>query len=282
MSTAALPATKHTVALFAAALSRRLSPATIRVYLAAVSLLHRRAGLSSPTRHNPSLQLALRGIQRYHQQRHRHQHKRSPITATILKHLLNFLSTTRKWNSHDRAMLKAALCLGFYGFLRGSEFTIPTLKGFDPRIHPTLADITFTRTTLRFNLKHSKTDQLSRGHTVILGKCGGRHCPVKIVKQYMHRISWHTHSPLFLFSTGKPLTLSHFRRILKKLLKHTGLSPSHFNTHSLRIGAATSAARAGIPTHTIKTLGRWRSRAYRLYIRKENTAAITAKLAAAP
>ena len=50
----ALPASKHTVALFAADLSRSVAPRTARVYLAAVSLLHRRAGLRTPAQHNPS------------------------------------------------------------------------------------------------------------------------------------------------------------------------------------------------------------------------------------
>ena len=132
LGTEALPAAKHTVALFAAELSCCLAPATIRVYLAAVSLLHHRVGLSSPTQHNPSLKLAMHGIQRYHHQHHSQYCKRSPITTTILKHLLNFLSTTQRWNRHDRAMLKDTLALAFYGFLQGSEFTIPTLKAFDP------------------------------------------------------------------------------------------------------------------------------------------------------
>ena len=37
--------------------------------------------------------------------------------------------------------------------------------------------------------------------------------------------------------------------------------------HSFRIGAATAAAAAGVPVHTIKILGRWTSDAYLLYVR---------------
>jgi len=42
---------------------------------------------------------------------------------------------------------------------------------------------------------------------------------------------------------------------------------SWYNTHSFRIGGATSAAEADVSQATIQQLGRWRSQAYRCYIR---------------
>ena len=43
--------------------------------------------------------------------------------------------------------------------------------------------------------------------------------------------------------------------------------PGNFSSHSFRIGAATVAARNGVPDHLIQTMGRWSSNAYQLYIR---------------
>ena len=120
-----LPASKETTALFAAALSRTLAPSSIKVYLAAVFLLHRKAGIRSPTQHNPALQLALRGILRQHSARARK--TRLPITQTMLNHILTHLQKCHKQSQYDCTMLSAALSLlAFYGFLRASEFTTPS------------------------------------------------------------------------------------------------------------------------------------------------------------
>ena len=49
------------------------------------------------------------------------------------------------------------------------------------------------------------------------------------------------------------------------------LKPSHYNTHSFRIKAATTAASAGLLSWLIKILGRWPSVAYRKYIHLHHT-----------
>ena len=54
---------------------------------------------------------------------------------------------------------------------------------------------------------------------------------------------------------------------LNKALEELQMDPSQFNTHSFRIGAATSAKQAGISDTHLKALGRWRSDAYQKYVR---------------
>ncbi|CAC5384441.1 unnamed protein product [Mytilus coruscus] len=47
----------------------------------------------------------------------------------------------------------------------------------------------------------------------------------------------------------------------------TGYNPSEFNTHSLRIGAATQSFLDGLDENSIKMKGRWKSAAYKGYLK---------------
>ena len=54
---------------------------------------------------------------------------------------------------------------------------------------------------------------------------------------------------------------------LQSALQSRGIAASAYTGHSFRIGAATTAAARGIPDSLIKTLQRWESAAYMVYIR---------------
>ena len=74
---------------------------------------------------------------------------------------------------------------------------------------------------------------------------------------------------------------SWFRDRLKRMVESLGL-PGVFNTHSLRIGAATEAAAAGFSGHEIQKLGRWASRAFLTYIRPSTKAQANLNLRFSP
>ena len=63
-----------------------------------------------------------------------------------------------------------------------------------------------------------------------------------------------------------PLTRQSFSTSLSNLAA-TKLDHHKYNTHSFRIGAATSAKLAGVSELDIKMLGRWRSNTFECYIR---------------
>ena len=71
----------------------------------------------------------------------------------------------------------------------------------------------------------------------------------------------------FRFSDGKGLTRDRFVKAVRLALSSAGVDVSHYSGHSFRIGAATTAFLYGISEVLIKTMGRWESSAYMLYVR---------------
>ena len=159
-----LPASKATIAYFAADLSNTLSPTTIDEYIAVVGSLHQQAGLPNPTSHNPTLNMVKKDLRRAHTALPSST-PRQPITTQILADILQAIKQSHNVCSHDRLMLTAAFTLAFFGFLQISELTTPS-KVFNPKIHPSVNNIRWSKNHFTYHLPHSKTNQFFKGHTV--------------------------------------------------------------------------------------------------------------------
>ena len=137
---------------------------------------------------------------------------------------------------------------------------------FDPRLHLSLSDVWFDPSgSIRLLIKSSKTDPFRRGVLLSIGPSGNSLCPVSALRHYL-QLRGFAPGPLFVSSLGCPLSPFLVNSWLRSILATVGIS-GHYSSHSFRIGAATCAAAAGVPDHLIKTLGRWSSNAYQLYIR---------------
>ena len=114
--------------------------------------------------------------------------------------------------------------------------------------------------------EQSVSTELLVNFKLFLAKTGLDICPLRAILPYLV-IRSSKSGPLFLTADGSPLTRQRFHTLLSTLLRKIGLPVTHYNTHSFRIGAATSAKDAGISDTHIQMLGRWRSSAYQQYIR---------------
>jgi hypothetical protein len=67
--------------------------------------------------------------------------------------------------------------------------------------------------------------------------------------------------------TNRPLSYKYLQDITKRLMQAIGEDPSQFGTQSYRIGGASVLFAAGASDTVIRTMGRWSSDLYRLYVR---------------
>ena len=256
--------------LFAAHLALSgLAHSSIKVYFSAIGNLH-----SAGSQHEayqksltPRLEQLLRGIKK-DQVSTRTPLVRFPITVEIMSQILSVLSKSP--TNYQSIMMWAASCTAFFGFLRVGEMTVPSLEAFDEMRHLTLKDIALDSrsnpSAIWLTIKQSKTDPFRKGVRLCLGRTDSAVCPVKALLPYL-AVRGSTPGPLFTLYDGKPLTRARFKTLLSTTLKQAGLDDRKFNTHSFRIGAATSAKAAGIADIHIQMLGRWKSSAYQSYIR---------------
>lgn len=165
--------------------------------------------------------------------------------------------------------MRTAFLIAFFGFLRIGEFTAAR---YSSRLHLSLHDLTSMSHSATLFLKRSKADRSHTGVSVHYFRTFNHLCPIRNLRSYLSarfRLISATSSsqaPLFLMPNGKALSRFEFVRRLRRLLSDLGLDPTRYSGHSFRIGAASTAAIAGVPIYLIKKLGRWSSSAYRRYI----------------
>ena len=73
--------------------------------------------------------------------------------------------------------------------------------------------------------------------------------------------------PLFRWASGAPITRSEVQHYLVLAGLAAGLGRDEIGSHSLRIGGATALFAAGADPIHIRTMGRWSSDCWRLYVR---------------
>ena len=133
---------------------------------------------------------------------------------------------------------------------------------------------------VKIHLKKSKCDQFGAGADVLLGRTGCLLCPVAAIIGFIN-IRGSSAGYFFIDGARKRITKPRFVAQLRGYMKAAGLPSDQFAGHSFRIGAATTAARAGIEDSMIQTLGRWHSAAFLRYIRTshDRLAALSVSLA---
>ena len=250
----------------------KLQYSTIKLYLCGIRYKYLQSSFRDPLETEngtplPRLAYILNSVKK---QQKPTNNNRLPITFEILEKIILCLRQG-VFNPFLDLMLETVCTIGFYGFMRCGEFTVLKAINFDPSVNLCLGDILFQKDVAVLKLKQSKTDPFRKGINIQLHQVQNHICPYKILIKYLKvrenvglRLAT---DPLFISNNCQALERQYFINCLKHILGLCGFNPDHYNGHSLRIGAATSAGKAHIEDHLIKVLGRWSSDSYCRYIR---------------
>lgn len=246
------PATpQHIIMFISDLLARRRSPATVTSALSSLSYLHKLYDAPDPTAHFLVRKIVL-GASKSNPQTD----LRAPINPTILSDLMESLRAVCS-SAREVTLFRAMFSLMFYGFLRVGEVT-------DSQNNITLSqvEVSPSAVTIKFvKFKHHQGLPKS-----VLIREQGIGCPVKALSLYM-AIRGSNPGPFFADTNGRPVSSFQFSDIFKRALGYIGLDSAIFKPHSFRIGAATHAFLSGTSMDEIQQMGRWKSQAFRKYIR---------------
>lgn len=238
---------------------KKCSYATARSYLSSISFQCKVQNLVDETKNFLVLKV-LEGMRRIG----RSADARLPITLELLKQLVETLPGICH-DTYETKLFRAAYLLAFFGFLRIGEFALSTGNGVHSILQVTDVQFQANYSKLLVLIKSSKTDQDRKGVSLVIDRIEGILCPVAGLIDYL-AVRPKIKGPLFIHLGKNPLTRYQFSAILEKALHVLGVE-GHYRAHSFRIGAATLAFEAGCTQDLIMEAGRWKSRAYRTYIR---------------
>ena len=191
---------------------------------------------------------------------------RLPITLPILRNIVQ--QTPSLCSSEYRAYLFQAMCTtAFFAFLRIGEITCcprsPTVLQIDQVVK--LLDTSGKIPGLKImfaNFKHS----YNRPNVTLTLHRRTDICPVQSLLDYF-ACRGVSAGPLFRTRDGHAVSRKLFTDHLAILFRACGLDFNKYKGHSFRIGAATFAAECGYSDAQIRLMGRWKSDAFRKYIR---------------
>ena len=262
------------VARYIAYLAQELRPDTIDNYVSmGVKRYHDDVGLPwRPISERPAARRVMQGVRREHGTGP--VNRKLPITTDMLHSMAPHLRITTGgsdagWTLRGMCIWAAMLTM-FFGMLRKGNVTHKrgvsrhVLARRDVDVAPSgqvtltihgTKTIQFGERTLRIVLPHVPKHVLCASTAIgLLVSATARQRPTDaLFGYYAANGAWH------------PLEYDELLHELKELMRKTGNDPAAYAAHSFRRGGATHAYLIGLPEHTIRLLGDWKSNVWREY-----------------
>ena len=130
------PTTELSLCYFSAYLSKQVQNPTVKLYLAAIRSEHITRGMQDPLKDTPQLSRLLHGLQRKAKKR-----TRLPISPTLLQQIIQTIMSNHQRRKHDQYLYATAICMAYFGCLRGGEVSYPSASCYHHSKHLTLKDV---------------------------------------------------------------------------------------------------------------------------------------------
>lgn len=248
---------------------RGVLPETARVYFACVQGWHAREfgvkiGGGLKLERLPAI---LKGLKRKGDNTPRP--KRRGISPKMLRTAMDKLLDP---NNPTHANIRAALALALQGLLRADEYTErggKTTK--NTLMRSDLVELSAERLVAMIHPCKNTNHLGGKTCELVIG-AGGKYVDAVWEMRNLLRVDRSSKSsgqvPLFRDPiNNRPLSYETVDRITNELLEAIGEDPTHFGTHSYRIGGATALFAQGASDTIIRTMGRWSSDIHQLYLR---------------
>ena len=183
------------------------APSTIGAYVAGVGFFHKIKYASDPTAHCVVQQL-LKGARREHRQ----PDSRAAMHGVLFEKFLAVLPRIVS-SAYEVLLFKAALALGFFGFMRLGEFTSAGARGASPLA---AGDVTVRGSSeVVVSIRKSKNNQCGDAQTLRLpaSRAKSRPCPVRILTEFARIRPPNTQAFLCHFD-GTSLTRYQFQALI--------------------------------------------------------------------
>jgi len=237
---------------------RGFAASTITTYVSAIGYIHRIKGVFNPAS-SFLIQKVLASVNKTNPT----QDTRLPITLIILQQLSQSLPQILS-NHYHVILLRAMFLIAFFGLMRIGEITFSSSKKSDTI---QLNQISISKDHLIIKIRHFKHNISLRPFEIVVKRQTDPNiCPLLHMSYYLQLRGFKPGS-LFQFQDGGMVNRNFFTSRLKGCLNFIGLDSTFYQAHSFRIGGASYLASVGMSDAKIRMIGRWKSDAFKRYIR---------------
>jgi hypothetical protein len=189
--------------------------------------------------------------------------RKRALTVSDLVTVTNYYAQS---DNYDDILFVTMLLTGFFALMRLGELSFPNDKSLrDWRKVTKRSSVIVTAVQYEFHLPSHKADPFFEGNRIIIRR--DQFDQINPLQHFMTYLARRDHSfpassALWLTSKGTVPTRDFFIRRLRRFFTND------IAGQSMRAGGATTLAENGVSPTIIQAIGRWKSEAFLMYIRK--------------